>query len=125
MAFILIQRAELSSWLEHLVAASIKGALVLLVAAALCVFLRRASAASRHLVWSLALAGLIALPVLSFELPAWHIPVLPTPADETGAVASSDPASFGFAAASTLLQSEPSNSAGSIAQENRVTSKTD
>ncbi len=35
--------------------------------------LRRASAALRHGVWSLALAGLLALPVLSVFLPSWNV----------------------------------------------------
>src|SRR5262245_44784435 len=125
MTLLLIQPAELSTWLEHLLAASIKGAFVLFIATALCLLLRRASAASRHLVWSLALAGLVALPVLSFELPAWHIPVLPMPANETGATVSAEPASFAYAAASTLSQSGSSKSAASIAQENRGAAKTE
>src|SRR6185503_8985278 len=45
--------------------------------AALSFALRKASAASRHLVWSLAIASLLALPVLSFGLPSWQVPVLP------------------------------------------------
>jgi beta-lactamase regulating signal transducer with metallopeptidase domain len=36
---------------------------------------RKASAASRHLVWSLAVAGLLVLPVGSIVLPAWNIPI--------------------------------------------------
>ena len=35
--------------------------------------MRRSSAASRHLVWCAALAGLLCLPVLSAVLPAWHV----------------------------------------------------
>jgi len=37
--------------------------------------LRRASAATRHGIWSLALAGLFLLPLLSVGLPSWLVPV--------------------------------------------------
>src|ERR1044072_2059307 len=64
-------------WLEILLSTSLKGVLILIIAAALSFALRKASAASRHLVWSLAIASLLALPVLSFGLPSWQVPVLP------------------------------------------------
>jgi len=62
---------------EYLIAASIKGIPVLITAAALCFALRRASAAARHFVWTVAMCGLLALPLLSVALPAWQIRVLP------------------------------------------------
>lgn len=68
-----------ATWLELLLGAALKGAVILVIAVALNFGLRRASAASRHLVWSLALASLLALPVLSFGLPSWQVPVLPGP----------------------------------------------
>lgn len=74
----LFDSARLSVLQNHLLAASIKGILVLISAAAVCFLLRRASAASRHLVWSLALTGLLALPILSLALPVWQIAVLPS-----------------------------------------------
>src|SRR5258705_10668686 len=74
----LFDSASLSTLQGNLVAASIKGILVLIGAAALCCVLRRASAAARHLVWSLALTGLLALPLLSLGLPVWQIAVLPS-----------------------------------------------
>jgi len=36
---------------------------------------RRASAATRHLVWTLAIGALLALPVAAFVLPQWTVPI--------------------------------------------------
>src|SRR5438552_17163727 len=83
-----------ASMTEHLIAASIKGILVLIAAAALCLALRHASAAARHFVWMLALGGLLALPVLSFSLPVWQIALLPPAPVES---VSTTPESPGFA----------------------------
>ena len=65
----------------HFIAASLRGTLILMTAAALCLALRRASAAMRHFVWSLALISLMALPLLSLGLPAWQIALLPATND--------------------------------------------
>jgi HEAT repeat protein/beta-lactamase regulating signal transducer with metallopeptidase domain len=81
MMVLMLAQATLSAngntWLEILLAASLKGLLILMIAAALSFALRKASAASRHLVWSLAIASLLALPLLSFGLPPWQVNVLP------------------------------------------------
>lgn len=53
----------------------IKGTLLLLFAALLVLALRRASAATRHLVWTLALVAMLALPALALTLPAWRVPI--------------------------------------------------
>jgi HEAT repeat protein/beta-lactamase regulating signal transducer with metallopeptidase domain len=76
--FDLSQVSELG-W--HFIAASLRGTLILMTAAAICLALRRASAAMRHFVWSLALISLMALPLLSIGLPAWQIALLPAPVD--------------------------------------------
>lgn len=55
----------------------IKSAVILSVAGLGALSLRRASAASRHLVWSVAIASLLALPALSVALPSWRIAALP------------------------------------------------
>ena len=77
MMIVTFAQANGNTWLEILLSTSLKGVLILIIAAALSFALRKASAASRHLVWSLAIASLLALPVLSFGLPSWQVPVLP------------------------------------------------
>jgi beta-lactamase regulating signal transducer with metallopeptidase domain len=55
---------------------AVKGTLVLAIAAIAAGHMRRrASAASRHLVWSLAVVVLLVLPIASMTLPAWNIPI--------------------------------------------------
>jgi beta-lactamase regulating signal transducer with metallopeptidase domain len=54
-----------------------KATLVLAAAGAVALALRRSSAASRHLSWSLGLGAALALPVLSLALPWWSWRVLP------------------------------------------------
>jgi beta-lactamase regulating signal transducer with metallopeptidase domain len=55
-----------------------KGLALLALAAGGAFALRRASAASRHLVWILAMAGLLLLPALSVVVPKWQLPLLPS-----------------------------------------------
>lgn len=50
-------------------------ALIALAAAIQAVLHRRTSAATRHLLWTIAVAGLLALPVLSLTLPRWSIEI--------------------------------------------------
>jgi HEAT repeat protein/beta-lactamase regulating signal transducer with metallopeptidase domain len=80
MAYVFVEPAMLvqeGGWLALLIALSVKGALILSLAAMTALVLRRAAAASRHLVWSLALASLLVLPLLSVALPAWQWSVFP------------------------------------------------
>src|SRR4030095_16517096 len=59
------------------VADTVAKATVLLAAAGVAsFFLRRASAASRHLIWTLALVGALVLPALSRALPRWQVPFI-------------------------------------------------
>lgn len=53
--------------------------LVLLLALGATTLLRRASAATRHLVWTVALAGVLVLPFLDRVVPQWR--VVPVPAE--------------------------------------------
>ena len=52
---------------------------VLLVALCATTVLRRSSAATRHLVWTVALAGVLVLPLIERVVPAWRI--VPVPAE--------------------------------------------
>lgn len=56
---------------------TLKGVVVLLFAFGLEMLLRRAAASLRHLGWTLAMAGLVALPLLVAFLPTWQLPILP------------------------------------------------
>jgi len=49
--------------------AGVKGALLLALAGLACLVLRRASAAVRHQIWSLAFCGAVLLPVISSIIP--------------------------------------------------------
>jgi beta-lactamase regulating signal transducer with metallopeptidase domain len=57
--------------------AFVKATLVLLIALGTAVLLRRSAAALRHLVWALACAGVLALPVASVALPDLQIAAWP------------------------------------------------
>ena len=59
-----------------------KGALIFLLAALVTGLMRRASAAARHAVWTLALAAALILPALFALVPSWQVPVLPGAAEE-------------------------------------------
>jgi hypothetical protein len=64
-------------WIAALVAAAVRGAPLLLLAGLATFGWRRSSAAARHLVWLVAIAAMLVLPVLSASLPAWRVTVLP------------------------------------------------
>jgi type II secretion system protein G len=64
-------------WLAVLADSTAKGLLLLLIAAGATLLLRRSSAALRHMVWTLSVAGLILVPTLSIALPQFHVPLLP------------------------------------------------
>lgn len=55
----------------------IKSVVILTLAGVIAAVLRRTSAASRHMVWGLAVASLLVLPILSAFVPSWRAPVLP------------------------------------------------
>src|SRR6476646_9271879 len=64
-----------ASWIP--VADIIVKATLMFVAAGTATFiLRRGSAAVRHMIWMLALAGVVLLPILSVALPRWQMPLV-------------------------------------------------
>jgi HEAT repeat protein/beta-lactamase regulating signal transducer with metallopeptidase domain len=62
-------------WLT-LADAVLKATVILAGAAAASFALRRASAAFRHLLWTLALCGALAVPALTIMLPKWQLPIV-------------------------------------------------
>jgi beta-lactamase regulating signal transducer with metallopeptidase domain len=61
------------NWLDFLFDAAAKSAVVLAAAALIDWRFRNRSAASRHLVWILAVVAALAMPALTAMLPAWHV----------------------------------------------------
>ncbi len=81
-----------------------KGALISLAALGVASALRRASAASRHLVLALAAAALLVIPLMAAILPAWDLPVLPTVETPRGA----------SPAAAAFIPRDPRDAAGAF-----------
>ena len=78
MMSILDRASSLQSVIPILVDASLKGAVLVAVAAIAAFALRKRSAASRHALWSAAVVGHLAIPVFMLLLPAWRMPLLPS-----------------------------------------------
>src|SRR5687768_12407849 len=58
---------------------TVKGTVILAIAGLVTTWaMRRAAAATRHLVWSTAVAAVLALPLLRVVAPEWSIPSLPS-----------------------------------------------
>ena len=66
-----------SSILPLLLDITLKSFLILLVVFLCTRLMRRASSAARHLLWSMALAGILLLPVFSSSLPSWNVSFVP------------------------------------------------
>ena len=82
------------SWLP-LADAVVKASFILGAAALTSLVLRRASAALRHLVWTLALCSALLLPVVSLALPKWQLPLIKVastavPSETTAAPSATD-----------------------------------
>jgi HEAT repeat protein/beta-lactamase regulating signal transducer with metallopeptidase domain len=77
-----------ASWIPA--ADAIAKASLLFAAAGLgSLVLRRRSAAARHMIWTLALVGVLVLPALSIALPHWQLPILTLKGDTAPLPASS------------------------------------
>ena len=71
----LIGHAE--AWAGLILPVAAKASLLLGLFGILSLFLRRASASTRHLLWTLGVAGVLLLPVLGTGLPSWGVLDLP------------------------------------------------
>ena len=73
--------AIVTHWLEHSRLAAgfpdmlLKSFVILMAAGGVCLCWRRGAASARHLLWLLAVAGLLCLPGLSGLMPAWQRPL--------------------------------------------------
>src|SRR5690349_3656764 len=80
-----------------LVDSAIKGTALLMLAAVVALILRRDSAATRHLVWLLAIVAMLAVPGLSAMLPQWRVlPEWARISATTSEVATNAPSIVGF-----------------------------
>src|SRR5262249_31529108 len=70
---ILTGAGGVSAYSLVLVDSAIKGTTLLVLAALAAIILRRDSAATRHLVWLLAIVAMLVVPVLSAMLPQWRV----------------------------------------------------
>jgi beta-lactamase regulating signal transducer with metallopeptidase domain len=97
--------------LPVLLDAAVKGMVLLAAAGVLVLAMRKASAAARQVVWLLALAALLALPLASAALPSWQVlpswariempaePAAPSLADSAGPLGGADPSGMNAAPA--------------------------
>ena len=72
------------AWGLLALAVTLKGLVLLAMALVSTQALRRGAASTRHLVWTTAVAGMLALPLLGSALPGWSIPGLGLPAQSSG-----------------------------------------
>jgi beta-lactamase regulating signal transducer with metallopeptidase domain len=70
--------------MEFFTAVFIKGSILMIAAAAAVALMSRASAATRHFIWTLAVFGLLGLPLVATMVPAWEVAV-PIASPETDA----------------------------------------
>ena len=70
---------------------TVKASVVLVVAALVqALMYRRASAAMRHLVWTVAIVGVLLVPLLSLALPAWPVVIRTVAAKAAGPLSPND-----------------------------------
>jgi beta-lactamase regulating signal transducer with metallopeptidase domain len=98
----------------------VKATVILALAAAASLALRRSSAAARHMVWFLAMGGLLLLPVLAVTLPVLSVPV----PNWFAAESVQPPVASDSVAVSGLVAEEPSRAstpANTVTQRQSVT----
>lgn len=76
--FTTLREIENAPLLLALADGAIKSFVLLAAAVAISFGLRKISSAARHALWAGALAAVLVLPVLSYVLPEWRVPWLPT-----------------------------------------------
>ena len=76
---ILIELFRGADWLPLLAEFAVKATVILTLTAAAAGLMWRCSAAVRHMVWTVGIASMLTLPLLSGLLPEWELPVLPGP----------------------------------------------
>jgi beta-lactamase regulating signal transducer with metallopeptidase domain len=99
---------------------TIKGTALLAIAAVATLLLRRDSAATRHLVWLLAIVALLLVPALSLMLPQWR--VLPSWAVAPRATSAPQPAVSEKAVTPTAPLSKPDPAEAPLESPQRATS---
>jgi beta-lactamase regulating signal transducer with metallopeptidase domain len=107
-----------------LTAIVLKGSILMIAAAALVAVMYRASAATRHFVWTLTVAGLLLLPVLSASLPTWTVTVPMAPAETIAATipvqsvspTAARPVTIGEPVGASLTNEAPSRSGSDVVQ---------
>ena len=72
--------------IAFLAAILLKGTMLMTAAAAVAAVMFRASAATRHFIWTLTIVGLLLLPVFSTTLPRWELAVPLAPIETSAAI---------------------------------------
>ena len=72
--------------IAFLAAILLKGSILMIAAAAAVAVLSRASAATRHFIWTLTIVGLLLLPVFSTTLPRWELAIPVAPIESSAAI---------------------------------------
>jgi beta-lactamase regulating signal transducer with metallopeptidase domain len=88
--------------MEFFTAVFIKGSILVIAAAAVVALVSRASAATRHFIWTLAVIGLLVLPLFATVLPEWTLAVPIASSETDAAIDVSRPAPLAPATAATI-----------------------
>jgi beta-lactamase regulating signal transducer with metallopeptidase domain len=75
MSFLTATTGWVDGFLWQLLAFALRATVILAGAWGATHLLRRASAATRHMIWTSAIAGVLALPLITFAVPDWNVPM--------------------------------------------------